>query len=1132
MSRTVVGQWPGERPELPERGEALCRADDLKGLLQRLSEQIADADRRHGESLREMQTRLLRLGDQSEQVKAALPEGKAAAFERIDEGMAELAERLADGARGKPATTPMHDHSEATASLAPPDVFARRDMPAGTPAPFRLSPASPSPAPSLAPSMSDRAEVPALASALAAVTAAPAVAAAAAAAPAASVAVPEPVAPAIAVAPIPAQRDPDAGFRHYPDEPWDAHSAAALARLYESGEPGLPPRLRPDETPALGVAPAIALPPVAIAPALALTPATATTATAAPAAEAAPAPAVADAVAATPDAAARAPVAARAAPEIERAWLEEKLADVAERVHASLVQLKPESSFLALGERFDQFEQRFTSVLDDVATRSDVEGLRLVEAHISELSSQLVQAQTQLARLDAIEAQFAELRDKLSDEQILNLFGGLVPTEQDLKRFAEDAAGKVADRVIAQMPAPAAPVIPPPDGRTLAQVESMHSLLASFIDERRRGEASTADALETMQLAMQQVLDRVDALEQMRVASLAQAPAPQAAPPQPTLHLPAQPPLDTRVVAAPPPSSPEPQRAAARPDAKAALATEIRTFAEEAKAAARSAGNAQAAPRTARPDATRPASTDDLVTRPAASAGPAVAAAAAQPAGPAAAKAAAGQPVGASGESFDRARFVALARQAAEKAQGGERAVPAAQAEAPAERAAAKKSVTDRLLGAASEGAAKSSVRPGMLLVASVAFLVLAGAMFVLPKLRGAAPARPSQTIEAPAAQRPVQAAPAESQEPLQQKPRVLKGEPSRSAPAIDDEDARPKLQNFAPQGPGRPAERRADSALPEAQVTLAHVAPEQAVPPSAAPAGAPAGLGIAMTAPTRNPTIDEVMRARQRAHLATLSERTAQNAAANAAVPASAAPADVAGDAPAPAPEARDNQPIEMPPALVGPSSLRVAAQRGDASAQFEVAARFAEGKGIKQDFEQAFVWYQRAAAQGLAQAQYRLATLYERGLGVKADPARARVWYQRAADQGNLKAMHNLAVLSAGRDQAQPDYPTAVQWFTRAAEHGLADSQFNLGVLSETGLGVARDPITALKWYILAANSGDREAVRRRDAIKAKLDAIAVKEAEDAVAEWRAKASDRMANDPRAAGEAWKRRTGEARQ
>ena len=227
--------------------------------------------------------------------------------------------------------------------------------------------------------------------------------------------------------------------------------------------------------------------------------------------------------------------------------------------------------------------------------------------------------------------------------------------------------------------------------------------------------------------------------------------------------------------------------------------------------------------------------------------------------------------------------------------------------------------------------------------------------------------------------------------------------------------------------------------------------------------------------------------------------------------------------------PPATDGQPraaLDLPPATVGPLSLRLAAAQGDKSAEFEVASRLAEGKGTDQNLKEAVRWYQRSATQGFAQAQYRLGTFYERGLGMKADIARARTWYQRAADQGNVKAMHNLAVLAAGRSAESPDYATAAHWFTQAASYGLPDSQFNLAVLTESGLGVEKDMVQAAMWFTIAARSGDKEATRRRDLMKSKMDASGLAAADHLVKTWQPLVPEKMANDPRAAGEAWKTR------
>ena len=266
-----------------------------------------------------------------------------------------------------------------------------------------------------------------------------------------------------------------------------------------------------------------------------------------------------------------------------------------------------------------------------------------------------------------------------------------------------------------------------------------------------------------------------------------------------------------------------------------------------------------------------------------------------------------------------------------------------------------------------------------------------------------------------------------------------------------------------------------------------------------------------------------------QKSATADQASQTPQNAgsdAATAAVPVAARPDDLPGEAPASTGAGQPRGALELPPATVGPLSLRLAAANGDASAEFEVASRLAEGKGTDQNLKEAVRWYQRSATQGFAQAQYRLGTFYERGLGLKADFGRARTWYQRAADQGNVKAMHNLAVLAAGRSAESPDYATAARWFTQAASYGLADSQFNLAVLTESGLGVEKDMVQAAMWFTVAARSGDKEAVRRRDLMKSKMDTAGLAAADHLAKTWQAMVPEKLANDPRFAGEAWKAR------
>ena len=90
----------------------------------------------------------------------------------------------------------------------------------------------------------------------------------------------------------------------------------------------------------------------------------------------------------------------------------------------------------------------------------------------------------------------------------------------------------------------------------------------------------------------------------------------------------------------------------------------------------------------------------------------------------------------------------------------------------------------------------------------------------------------------------------------------------------------------------------------------------------------------------------------------------------------------------------------IEVP-AEAGPLPLREAASAGDAKALFEVATRYAEGRGLKADMAEAAKWYEKSAELGFAPAQYRIGNMYEKGIGVTRDIAKSRGWYEKAAEK-----------------------------------------------------------------------------------------------------------------------------------
>jgi localization factor PodJL len=212
---------------------------------------------------------------------------------------------------------------------------------------------------------------------------------------------------------------------------------------------------------------------------------------------------------------------------------------------------------------------------------------------------------------------------------------------------------------------------------------------------------------------------------------------------------------------------------------------------------------------------------------------------------------------------------------------------------------------------------------------------------------------------------------------------------------------------------------------------------------------------------------------------------------------------------------------PTERLPDAIGGPFLRNAALKGDAAAAYEIGMRYAEGKGVPVDLDEAAKWYDRAAQAGVVPAIFRLGTFYEKGLSVKKDADIARRYYVQAAERGNAKAMHNLAVLDADGGGKGADYQSASQWFRKAADRGVADSQYNLGILYARGIGVEQNLAESFKWFSLAAAQGDADAAHKRDDIAKRLDAQSLAAAKLAIQTFTAEPQpDDAVNVPAPAG------------
>ena len=209
-----------------------------------------------------------------------------------------------------------------------------------------------------------------------------------------------------------------------------------------------------------------------------------------------------------------------------------------------------------------------------------------------------------------------------------------------------------------------------------------------------------------------------------------------------------------------------------------------------------------------------------------------------------------------------------------------------------------------------------------------------------------------------------------------------------------------------------------------------------------------------------------------------------------------------------------------QAPPAL--PPGLVARADAGDAAADYELGAFYADGKAVPRDFKMAAAYYEKAADQGLPPAQYRLASLYEKGLGVAQDKLKAKNLYLKAADAGNPRAMHNLAVLLADGN-GKPDYEAAATWFRKAAQFGVHDSQYNLAILLARGLGVKQSLVQSYQWFAVAADQHDTDAAAKRDEVASKLNAGDLSVAKALAASFRPRTADLAATEVHAPAGGW---------
>jgi len=175
--------------------------------------------------------------------------------------------------------------------------------------------------------------------------------------------------------------------------------------------------------------------------------------------------------------------------------------------------------------------------------------------------------------------------------------------------------------------------------------------------------------------------------------------------------------------------------------------------------------------------------------------------------------------------------------------------------------------------------------------------------------------------------------------------------------------------------------------------------------------------------------------------------------------------------------------------------------AMQGDLQAQLAWGDLMCE----KNESQQSYIWYKKAAEQGNKEAQYKLGTMYYNGIGIEKDYYQAIVWLKNAYKQGHKEA--GILAMQIGKEaikiqeeekirttaikgdpQSQFDlgdllfekkeYKQGSYWYKKASEQNHAEAQYKLALNYYLGTGIEEDYSQALFWAIKAFNQGHLKA------------------------------------------------------
>lgn len=165
-----------------------------------------------------------------------------------------------------------------------------------------------------------------------------------------------------------------------------------------------------------------------------------------------------------------------------------------------------------------------------------------------------------------------------------------------------------------------------------------------------------------------------------------------------------------------------------------------------------------------------------------------------------------------------------------------------------------------------------------------------------------------------------------------------------------------------------------------------------------------------------------------------------------------------------------------DAPPRAITPQEvLRSQADKGNTSAQTDLALLYLKPGATPDQLAYGLGWLQKAATAGYPRAQYQLGRLYETGLAVPQDINETLLWYKRAAEGWYGPAELQLGLIYEKGLGVSLNRREAQRWYQRAAERDMTEAHATLARLYYEGFFGIKSPEAARGYALMAAAKGD---------------------------------------------------------